>query len=92
MEEVKSKLDQDLKQTLDKMTDQEEIDVLVYPKQSGGEFEQFLFSKKNEGMLDYNILPMANCVVIKASKRITLEVAARDDVFRLTTNPRLTAH
>jgi hypothetical protein len=92
MERVKSKLDQVLKQTLDKLTDQEELDVLVYPQQPGGEFEQFLSGRKNEGWLDYNVLHLANCVVIKASKKIILEIAARDDVSRLTINPRFTAH
>lgn len=92
MEEFKSKLDQALQQTLDKMADQEEIDALVYPKHSGGEFEQFLFNKKNAGLLDYNVLPLANCVVVKASKKIILEIAARNDVSRVASNPRFTAH
>ena len=74
-------------QALDKLTDKEEIDVLVYPKQIGEDFKGFLVTKKNEGVLDYNILQIANCVVIKARKNLILEIATRNDVSRIAINP-----
>ncbi len=92
MARSESKIDQELRQTLDKLTDTEEIDVLLYPKQLGGEIEQFLLTKKKAGLLNYNILQIANCIVIKAPKKVILEIAARDDVSRITSNPRFTAH
>lgn len=90
MERGGSKIDQELRQALDKLTDTEEIDVLLYPKQTREDFEGFLLIKKNEGVLDYNFLQLANCFVIKAPKKVILEIAARDDVSRITINPRFT--
>lgn len=89
---AESKIDKDLIQVLDKLTDKDQIDVLLYPKQTGEEFETFLLTKKKEGVLDYNVLQIANCVVIKATKGLIWEIAARDDVFRITINPRFTVH
>jgi hypothetical protein len=91
MERGESKIDKELRQALDQLADQEEIDVLLYPKQLGGEFERFLLTQKKEDMLDYNILKIANCVVIKASKKVILEIADRDDVSRISVNPKFTA-
>jgi len=92
MESRKPKIDQPLQQALDGLMDQAEIDVLLYPTQMREEFKQFLQTKKNEGLLDYNILQMANCVVIKAPKKVILELADRDDVSRITINPKFTMH
>lgn len=92
MERGESKIDQDLRRALDKLTETDEIDALLYPKQMGEDFERFLLTKKNEGLLDYNILHIANCVVIKAPKKVILEIAARDDVSRVSINPRFTIH
>ena len=92
VERGESKIDQDLMRALDKLADTDEIDVLLYPKQMGEDFERFLLTKKNQGMLDYNILQLANCVVIKAPKKVIQEIAARNDVSRITMNPRFTIH
>ena len=91
MERGETKIDQELRQALDKLSDEEEIDVLLYPKQMSEDFEGFLLTKKNEGLLDYNFLQLANCFVIKAPKKVILEIAGRDDVSQLTVNPRFTA-
>lgn len=90
MERGEPKIDQELRQALDKLTDKEEIEVLLYPKRTGEDFERLLLTKKNEGLLDYNFLQLANCYVIKAPKKVILEIAARDDVSQLTINPRFT--
>ena len=92
METGESKIDRDLRQALDKLTDKEEIDVLLYPKEIGEGFKELLQSKKNEGLLDYNVLEIANCIVVKAPKKIILELAARNDVSRIAMNPTFTAH
>jgi len=87
-----SKIDQDLVHALDKLIEADEIDVLLYPKQISEDLETFLLANKNKGLLDYNILHIANCVAIKAPKKIILEIAARDDVSQLILNPRFTLH
>ncbi len=91
METKEAKIDKDLKRELDKLKDENEIDVLLYPKQLGEDLKEFLQTKKNEGLLDYNILQMANCIVIRAAKKVIVEITARDDVVRITMNPRFTA-
>lgn len=92
MKKRQSKIDQALKQVLDKLADIDEIDVLLYPKQMGEPFENVLLTKKNEGLLDYNVLQLANCIVIKAQKKVILELAARNDVDRVAINPRFTVN
>ncbi len=90
MEESKSKIEQELRQALEKLADTDEIDVLLYARRMGEDLERFLLTSKNEGLLDYNILQLANCIVVKAPKKVILEIAARDDVFRIASNPRFT--
>lgn len=92
MERDEPKIDKALMQELEKLAEEEEIDVLLYPKEMSEDFKGFLVTKKNEGLLDYNILQLANCVVIKARKRIILEIAGRHDVARTTIHPKFTAH
>ena len=86
-----SRIDQDLKEVLDTLKDQDEIDVLLYPKVMGKSIKEMLQSKKDEGLLDYNVLAIANCIVVKAPKKIILQIATRDDVSRIAVNPRFTA-
>ncbi len=85
-----AKLDADVRRTLDQLTATAQIDVLVYPKQITPSFKQYLQKRREEGVLEYNILHLANCAVVKASKQVILEIAARDDVARIGTNPRFT--
>ena len=92
MERGESKIDQELRQALDRLADTDEIEVLLYPKQMGGTIEEFLLAKKGEGLLDYNVLQLANCIVIKAQKKVILEIANRDDVSRIAVNPRFTVY
>ena len=86
------KIDEDLMQRLDALTDEEQIDALLHPKRMGEDLKEFLMSEKNEGQLDYNILHIANCIAVKASKKVILEIAAREDVARVTVQPRLTTN
>ena len=90
--ERSSKIDRDLIRVLDRLTDTDEVEVLLYPKHVDKAFERLLQTKKSEGILDYNILKLANCVAIKAPKPIILELAARDDVSRVAVNPRFTVN
>jgi len=90
VETGKSKIDRDLTQALDTLTDQEEIDVLLYPKERDEGLRELLRSKQKGGVLEYNILEIANCIVVRAPKKIILELAVRNDVSRLAMNPKFT--
>lgn len=85
-----AKLDVDVRQALDQLTATARLDVLVCPKQITPSFKQYLQKRREEGALEYNILQLANCAVVKASKQVILEIAAQDDVARIRANPRFT--
>ena len=89
MSKGEAKLAADVKQVLDTLTDTAEMDVLVYPKQISESFKQFLQKKREEGSLEYNILQLANCAVVKAPKQVILEIAAQDEVSQIRMNPRI---
>lgn len=85
----RSKIDEDLMQKLDALADEEQIEALVHPTRMGENLSNFLTSAKSEGELDYNILEIANCIAVRASKTVILEIAAREDVSQVTSQPRL---
>lgn len=91
MADPESKLDSALRQTLEGMKEGDEIDVLVHPTRISDSIKSFLSEAKNAGRLDYNVLELANCIALKASKDVIREVARRDDVARLSSNPRFSA-
>ena len=91
MEKGELKIDPKLMRVLEKLADTDEIDVLLYPRgQVSENLEGFLLGKKKEGLLDYNTLQIANLIAIKGQKVVILEIANRDDVSRITNNPRFT--
>ena len=90
MNKGETKLDADVKLALDKLANMAEMDVLVYPIQITETFKQFLQNKQDEGILEYNILHLANCAFVKAPKKVILEIAARDDISQIRMNPRVT--
>ncbi len=92
MNNHQTKIEKDLMLALDKLNDEEEIDALLFPKLMGESLKKFLMSSKNKGELDYNLLNIANCVAVKASKRVILEIADREDVARVTIQPKLTTN
>lgn len=89
MDRREPNVDDDLSHTLSALSDAAELDVLVYPARTSEDLENFLAEKKGEGVLDYNILRIANSIAVKGSKRAILEIAARGDVLRVSTNPRM---
>ena len=91
VEKGELKIDPKLMRVLEKLADTDEIDVLLYPRgQVSENLERFLLGKKKEGLLDYNTLQIANLIAIKGQKVVILEIANRDDVSRITNNPRFT--
>ena len=92
MKNNEPRIDKGLTLALDKFTDEEVIDALLHPEQMGENLKRFLMSRKNEGKLDYNVLEIANCIAVKAGKRVILEIAAREDVARVTIHPKLTTN
>ncbi len=91
MNDPESKLENALRQSLDGMADEDDIDVLLYPTRMGAPIEDFLSEAKGAGRLDYNVLKLAGCIALKAPKKLILEIARRDDVSRLSANPRFSA-
>ncbi len=86
-----SKISSELMDILDTLGDADEIDVLVYPSGViGEELKNFLSQRQREGTLNFNILELANCIAVKGQKQTILEIANRDDVSRITANPRFT--
>ena len=91
MEIDATKIDLELMQILDKLADTDEIDVLIYSRGlMSEELERFLSQKQREQVLDYNILEIANCVVVRGQKQVIFEIANRNDVSRVRANPRFT--
>ena len=92
MERGKSKIDEELMRDLEELADTDKIDALVYPQ---GEINQDLkrfFSEKNQqGLLNYKILQIGNFIAIHSCKAMIIEISCREDVFRITKNPRFTA-
>lgn len=90
METHRSKLDDGLRQVLENLSNEEEIDVLLFPKQMGDELRKFLIEGKNDSKLDFNILKIANCIAVKAPKAVIMNLATREDVDRITAQPKFT--
>lgn len=78
----------ELVEVLNKLKENEEIDVIVYVKKPVTDFDKFLQVKKEKGELKFNFLEFANCYVVEASKHLLLEIVAREDVSRMEINSR----
>lgn len=92
MTDSSSKLDDDLTQALQALPVDGQIEVLVHPRGVIGELEDYLASVKAAGDLEFNVLELAHCVVVRASATAVQNIAARDDVEKVTLQPRVTAH
>lgn len=86
------KADSDLRQTLDRLGENETVEVLVYPAGGPDELLAYLTSRRDTGDLEFNVLELAGSIVLRARRRIINEVAARSDVARVTLNPRFTTN
>ncbi len=75
MEQGESKIEGQLTEALQRMADEDVIDVLVYPRQLNEGFKNFLRSGKSAGRFEYNTLEFANCVAVRANKSRLLEGA-----------------
>ena len=85
------KADPDLRETLDRLKGSDVVDVLVYP--TGGTEDLFanLTTRQETGDLQFNVLELAGCIVVRAQRDMINELAVRNDVSRITINPTLTA-
>lgn len=88
MGQGEKKTGKELAEVLNKLKDDEEIDVLIYVKQPATGFDDYLQIKQEKGELKYNFLEFANCYVVEASKRLLLEIADHEDVSKMEVNPR----
>ncbi len=87
-----SKIDDKLREVLQATSDDDQVDVLVYPLPAGQRLQDFLELSKSQGRLDYNVLKFANCIAVKAKKFVIVELSSRDDIVRVTANPTFEAH
>lgn len=92
MTEISAKLDDDLVQALQALPEDGEIEVLVHPRGGLGDLENYLAAEKAAGNLEFNILGLAHCAVVRASATGVKNIAARDDVNRVTLQPRVSTH
>ena len=88
MKQGESKIEEPLTEALQRMADEDVIDVLVYPRQWDERFRNFLQSGKSGGRFEYNVLEFANCAAVRANKNVILEISRLDDVTRVATNPK----
>ncbi len=88
MDQGEEKTGKNFAEILEKLKQDEVIDVLVYVNQPTTSFDEYLRGKKEIGELNFNFLEFANCYVIEASKNSLLEILDRKDVFKMEINPR----
>jgi len=88
VDQSERKTNNELVEVLNKLEEDEEIDVIVYVKKPVTNFDEFLQAKKEKGELKFNFLEFADCYVVEASKRLLLGIAAREDVSRMEINSR----
>jgi hypothetical protein len=81
------KLDDELRAQLDRVGDDDPIDVLVQPAADPFDLEADLAGRASEGVR-YNVLPLHGSIALRAPKPVILELAARADVARVTAMPR----
>jgi hypothetical protein len=86
------KADPDLRQTLERLGENETVEVLVYPAGGTDELLAYLTRRRDTGDLEFNVLELAGSIVLRARRGIINEVAARSDVARVTLNPRFTTN
>jgi hypothetical protein len=82
------KISKELVDALSGLAESEVIDVLVYVKEPAAGFDAYLQAEKERGQLRFNYLEYADCYVLEASKQLLLELADREEVSRMTVNPR----
>ena len=91
MDQSETNIDKELAETLNKLKEDEVIDVLVYVKQPASDFDEFLQVRKEKGELKFNFLEFATCYVVQASRLLLQEIAEREDVLRMEINSRFSA-
>ena len=69
----------------------EPVEVLVHPAGDAGALVEELRSRSERGELEFNVLELAGVIALRARQRTVDELAARDDVARITVNPRFEA-
>ena len=84
------KIDPTLRQALNRLAEEDTVEVLVYPAGSTDELTAYLAARRDAGDLEFNVLAMAGSIVLRARRGIIDELAARSDVVRITLNPRFT--
>jgi hypothetical protein len=84
-----AKLDEDLRTRLEGLGEDDTVDVLVHPGPSAdaGDLDAHLTALMAAGELRFNPLPLHGSIAVRAPCRLVFELAARDDVTRVTSMP-----
>jgi hypothetical protein len=88
---ISDRADFDLRQKLDRLTESDRVDVLVYPTGGTEELFAYLTSRQESGDLQFNVLDLAGCIALRARRDTINELAARSDIVRVAINPTFTA-
>jgi hypothetical protein len=89
---IDDKAEPDLRQALDRLGENETLEVLVYPAGGTDDLLAYLSAKRNTGSLQFNVLQLAGCIALNAGGSIINEVAARRDVARVMLNRTFTTN
>ncbi len=82
-----------LREALDRLGENDMLEVLVYPAGSADGLHAYLASRRHAEDLEFNVLELAGCIALRARRSIIDEVLARsDDVARVTLNPTFTTN
>ncbi len=91
MDTTLPKIDKDLTELLNVLGDEDRTEALFYPENTLEELDRLIRSRGGKSDLEYNILKLANCAVVKARKRIICELAAQAGVLGVHSSFRLNA-
>jgi len=77
---IEDKAEPALREALDRLGENEMLEVLVYPAGSADGLRAYLASKRHAGDLEFNVLELAGCIALRARRGIIDEVLVRSDV------------
>jgi hypothetical protein len=85
-------VDPELRIALDRLSEGQTADVLVYPSGDSADLVAHLSLRRDRGDLDFAVLELAGCISLRADRTTIHDIAARDDVARVAINPTFTTN
>ena len=81
------KIDDALRQQIEKLSKATEITCLVYPANKMTDLKSLMERKEKQGFIEYNELYLAGCFAVRTSVQLVFELADEDVVGRIAANP-----